>query len=183
MLWRKYKVLPKAILLWGIYRFTKMLLDWRNKAPKILIYPDPLLKRIAEPVDFDKITRKERMAIVRKMGATLAKQSYGDRLGIAAPQIGISLRVVIVRGNVMFNPEWIPSKAPLEIGMEGCYSLPKKVYRVPRAKYGWARWTNIDGRPMESKLQGIPAIVFQHELSHLDGKCCADLGEEININH
>ena len=123
----------------------------------------------------------KRTAIVRKMGAALAKQTYGDKLGIAAPQIGINLRIMIVRGNVMFNPQWTPSKAPLEDITEGCYSVPKKVFSVPRAKYGWAKWTNIEGKPFADKLNGIPAIVFQHELSHLDGKCCPDLGKEIKI--
>lgn len=155
------------------------MLDKRNEAPEILIHPDPLLKRIAEPVDFEKITIKERTAIVRKLGTALASTSYGNRLGIAAPQIGINLRVMVVRGNVMFNPEWNPSKAPTNEGTEGCYSVPGKVFKVARAPCGWAKWTTIDGRRGESKLNGLPAIVFQHELDHLNGKCCADIGEEI----
>lgn len=178
-LWRKYSLLPKAILFWVIYRIAKLLLKLRNPIPKVLIHPDKRLKRIALPVDFDKTTLIQRTVIIRKMGAALSKQTYGMKLGIAAPQIGINLRVMIVRGNVMFNPEWQPAKAPLESITEGCYSVPYKVFKVPRAKYGWAKWTNIEGRPMESKLSGLPAIVFQHELDHLNGICCADIGEEV----
>ena len=147
----------------------------------ILIYPDPRLKRIAEPVDFKKIKYKQRVAIVRKLGMALAKQTYGMKLGISAPQIGINLRVMVVRGNVMFNPEWHPSKAPPTQVIEGCYSMPRRVFQVPRALYGWAKWTNIDGRPMEDKLKDLPAHVFQHELDHLNGKCCADIGKEIKV--
>ena len=147
----------------------------------ILVYPDKRLKRIAEPVDFEKVTLEERTKIVRKMGAALGQTQYGMRLGIAAPQIGINLRIMIVRGNVMFNPEWQPTKAPPEQVQEACYSVPKKLFKVPRAPYGWAKWTNIDGKPFEDKLTGLPAIVFQPELDHLDGKCCPDVGEELKL--
>lgn len=145
----------------------------------ILTYPNKKLRRVAKPVDFNKTNLKKRTAIVQKLGMTLANQQWGDRLGIAAPQIGINLRVMVVRGNVMFNPSWQPTKAPNVDGEEGCYSVPKKVFKVSRAKYGWAEWTNINGEPMRGKLNGIPSIVFQHELDHLDGKCLGDYGEEI----
>lgn len=154
------------------------MLNFHNPVPKILTHPNKKLSRIAEPVDFEKTTLEERVKIVRTLGAALGKMDYGDRLGIAAPQVGINLRVMIVRGNVMFNPEWTPTKAPAETITEACYSVPGKFYKVPRAKYGWAKWTNIEGRPMEDKLTGLPAIVYQHELDHLNGKCCADVGEE-----
>lgn len=144
---------------------------------KFLVYPDKKLKRVAVPVDFEKTSLKEREEIVLKLGRALQATTYGAKLGIAAPQIGINQRVMIVRGNVMFNPSWTPSKAPPEQVTESCYSVPKLLYRTQRAPYGWAKWTKIDGTPCEDKLKGIPAIVFQHELDHLDGKCCADIGE------
>ena len=177
----RLSALPKAFFLWAKFKITVMILNWRNKPMDILIYPDPRLKRIAEPVDFEKTTLKERTTIVRKMGVSLGRTTYGQQLGIAAPQIGINLRVIIVRGNVMFNPEWQPTKAPPEQVIESCYSAPKKIYRVERAKYGWAKWTSIDGRPMEDKLTNLPSIVFQHELDHLNGKCCPDVGEKLEI--
>lgn len=182
MLWVKWVSLPKAIFLWARYRVTKKLIDMRNKPPQVLKHPDPRLKRIASPVDFEKTTIEERTTIIRKMGAALAAQNYGQRLGLAAPQIGIDSRVIIVRGNVMFNPEWQPTKAPQDTITEGCYSVPGKTFRVARAPYGWAKWTTIDGRPGESKLTGLPAIVFQHEINHLDGICIADIGEDIKID-
>lgn len=171
--------LPRAVTLWLFYKAVKTIIGWRNRPQKILLYPDKRLTRIAEPVDFQKTTRKQRVKIVRKMGASLARQQFGERLGIAAPQIGINLRVIIIRGNVMFNPEWRPVKNQTEYMIESCYSSPKKLYRVQRAKYGWAKWTNIDGKPFESKLKGIPAVVFQHELDHLNGVCCDSIGEKI----
>lgn len=157
----------------------RKMLDFRNRPPKILIHPDKLLKRIAEPVDFNTTSLEERTEIVRKMGAALGAQKWGQKLGIAAPQIGINKRVIVVRGNVMFNPEWHPAKAPTDTITEACYSVPGKTFKVQRAPYGWVKWTNIHGKPGEHKLQGIPAVVLQHELDHLDGKCCGDVGEEV----
>lgn len=175
----KYRYLPLAILFWLRHKIVKVIIDRRNKPLPILIHPDKRLKRIAEPVDFDKTNRDQRMAIVRQMGASLARQQWGQQLGIAAPQIGINKRIIIVRGNVMFNPEWTPSKSPANQVQEGCYSAPNRIFKVPRAPYGWARWTNIDGKQFEDKLTGLPAIIFQHEIDHLSGKCCVDIGEEI----
>ena len=176
---RLLKTLPKALFLWGAFKFAKLILKWRNRSPKILIHPDPRLKRIAEPVDFEKTKLAQRTTIVRKMGAALAKTTWGMRLGIAAPQIGINLRIMIVRGNVMFNPNWQPTKAPPETIEEGCYSAPYKTFKVSRALYVWAKWMDITGHLITHKLKGLPAIVFQHELNHLDGVCIADIGEEV----
>lgn len=155
------------------------LLKWRNRPPKFLIHPDPRLKRIAEPVDFERETYAMRMQTVRKMNNALGGATYGQRLGLAAPQIGINKRVIIVRGNVMFNPTWRPTRAPNNTIIEGCYSVPKKLYEVGRAPYGWAEWTDINGMQHKAKLKELAAIVFQHEIDHLDGKCCADVGKLI----
>ena len=112
------------------------------------------------------------------MNSTITNQRWGQRLGIAAPQVGISKRMFIALGKLYINPEWTPTRAPKEIVEEGCYSIGHgKTYKVPRAKYGWAKWQNIQGEWMESKIRGLEAVVFQHELDHLDGKCCCDTGE------
>ena len=144
-----------------------------------LLHPDPLLKRIAEPVDFKKTTREDRVKIVRDMNNALNGADWGMKLGLAAPQIGINKRVAIVRGNVMFNPSFTPSKAPTNLITEGCYSVPGRSFSVERSPSIWAEWTNIDGRPFKDKLNGLQAIVFQHEVDHLNGLCCADVGKEI----
>ncbi len=175
----RWRDLPRATTLWLFYKAVKTIIGWRNRPQKILLYPTSGSLASPNPWTFRKQTREQRIKIVRKMGASLAQQKFGERLGIAAPQIGINLRVIIVRGNVMFNPEWRPVKNQTEYMIESCYSSPKKLYRVQRAKYGWAKWTNIDGKPFESKLKGIPAVVFQHELDHLNGVCCDSIGEKI----
>jgi peptide deformylase len=175
----KWLLLPKAIYLWLNYKLGVWLLKKRNKPMAFLLHPNPLLKRVAEPVDFEKTSMQDRADVVRKMGNALSGASYGGKLGLAAPQIGINLRVCIVQGAVMFNPEWRPSKAPGNTVFEGCYSVPHKVFKVPRAVYGWAKWQSIEGEWREHKLKGLDAIIFQHELDHLNGICCADVGEEV----
>lgn len=178
----KFFLIPQAIWLWGKYNIAVWLLKKRNKPMPFLTHPNKILSRVADPIDFDKESPEELSAIVRKMGAALSNASYGGKLGLAAPQIGISKRVCIVQGAVMFNPEWTPSKAPLNEGVEGCYSVPHRLFKVMRAPYGWAKWKSIDGVQREFKFSGVRAIIFQHELDHLNGKCCVDVGEEVINN-
>lgn len=172
----------KAFIAINRVKIGTKLLNRRNRAPAILIYPDPRLKRVAKEVDFNKYSRDDLVKIVRKMGAALNAVTYGDRLGLAAPQIGIDLRICIVKGAVMVNPTWKPTKAPPETSVESCYSVPHKFYEVKRAQYGWAQWYSIDGVGREFKLKGLDAIIFQHELDHLDGKCCIDVGVLLKDN-
>lgn len=178
----KYLLIPRAIWLMWKYRLGSWLLKKRNKPMPFILHPDPVLSRVADPIDFSKDTPKELYAIVRKMGAALENAGYGQKLGLAAPQICISKRICIVQGVVMVNPEWTPSRAPQEVSIEGCYSVPHRTFKVMRDSYGWAKWVSIDGVPREFKLNGTKAIVFQHELDHLNGKCCADVGTEITKN-
>ena len=175
-------LLPKAILLWANYRIGTWLLRRRNKPMDFLIHPDPRLKQIAEPVDFATETYEELSTIVRKMGNALATASYGGKLGLAAPQIGINKRIIVCQGAVMFNPEWRPAKGQKNIITEGCYSAPKRLFKVERAQYGWAKWQSIAGVWREEKINGLRAIIFQHEVNHLDGICCVDIGTEVKLN-
>jgi peptide deformylase len=82
----------------------------------------------------------------------------------------------LMMGSLMINPEWNGTQAPPTDVTEGCYSIGAQLYKVQRAPYGWARWQTITGEWREEKLKGLQAIVFQHELDHLDGKCCIDTG-------
>lgn len=154
------------------------LLKRRNKAPEILVHPHPILSKRAEEINFHEESRADLVEIVRKLGAALRGTKYGDRLGIAAPQIGISKRIFICQGAVCVNPEWTdPKFGEKEEMLEGCYSIPKnQIYKVRRQKYGFAKWYSIDGTERKFKLKGKDARVFQHELDHLDGKCACDIG-------
>jgi peptide deformylase len=175
----RLKTLPKIIFVLIMSHIIKAIIFLRNRPKKFVKYPSRKLKRIAEPIDLTK--KKQIASIVRKMNATLQRAGYGEKLGIAAPQIGINKRIIIVSGAVMINPEWHPTNAPKDTFIEACYSVPGRFFKVDRAPYGWAKWYSIDGILRDYKLLKMDAVIFQHELDHLNGMCCADVGIEIKL--
>lgn len=114
-------------------------------------------------------------------------------IGIAAPQIGVNLRVVVIDTSplhfcpqehdlsdeeltqiddapcVLINPELMPLGDEIEYGWEGCLSLPGLRGLVPRYKCVEYRFQDMDGRVYEGKAEGMTARVLQHECDHLDG--------------
>lgn len=159
---------------------TIKLLKIRNRPMDFVTYPDKRLRTPCEPIDFETSTYEERSEIVRKMGNALSSASYGGKLGLAANQIGITKCVAIVQGAVMFNPTWQPAKQQFDYIVEGCYSVPNRQFKVKRDKYGWGTWYDIDGNKKSYKMKGLSAIVFQHEVDHLNGICCCEKGEEVH---
>lgn len=163
-------------------KFKNMLQASKVKKIKllpILEYPHSKLSIPAQPVNFNETNKKQREEMVQQLHASLMNQQFGQKLGIAANQIGLNKRVMLVMGRIMFNPQWHPTRAPKNQIVEGCYSVPGKVFSIARDDYGWASWFNLDGIPQKLKLKGLESIVFQHELDHLNGICCADIGEEV----
>jgi len=103
-------------------------------------------------------------------------------VGLAAPQIGISKRVIVVdvgEGLVeMINP--LIQEARGEItDLEGCLSIPEVVGDVKRAEEIKVKGLNRDGLEMEIVVQGFAARAFQHEIDHLDGILFTDKAENI----
>ncbi len=138
---------------------------------EIVSRDNPVLNQVAEPItEFS----EETVRLFSKMFKTLIDMPYGERLGMAFPQIGISLRGIIVLGTAMANPEWHPVKQQSVDTIEGCYSLPAgDTYKRTRAAYGWIKWQNPQtGEWVEEKITGLKAIVFQHELDHINGLLC-----------
>jgi peptide deformylase len=103
--------------------------------------------------------------------------------GIAAPQIGVSLRVVIfevtenpryphvapIPYTVLINPEVTALDATEEQGWEGCLSVPGMRGLVPRARRVRYRGFDLSGAPIDRTVEGFHARVVQHEVDHLDG--------------
>jgi peptide deformylase len=137
----------------------------------------PLLRQVASPVErFDATLA----ALVGDMDETMRSLSGA---GIAAPQIGVSLRVVIfelqenpryphvapVPYTVLVNPELTPLGSEQEEGWEGCLSVPGMrglVSRFRRLRY---RGFDLHGEPIDRTVEGFHARVVQHEVDHLDG--------------
>ena len=144
----------------------------------VLRMGDPLLLRKADPVEaFD---TPQLHALIRDMHDTMEAM---DGAGIAAPQIGVSLRVVIfgvgenprypdaekVPYTVLINPVLTPLGSEMEEGWEGCLSVPGMRGVVDR--YSRLRYSGFDpaGIPVEREASGFHARVVQHECDHLDG--------------
>ena len=146
---------------------------------EILKMGDPRLLRTAKPVTvFD---TPELHTLVADMFETMAA-AFGA--GLAAPQIGVDLQLVIfgfdhverypdappVPNTVLLNPLVVPLDAVLEEGWEGCLSVPGLRGRVPR--FARVRYTGVDlqGRPIDREADGFHARVVQHECDHLIGR-------------
>lgn len=144
----------------------------------VLRMGDARLLRIAEPVvDFGSPQLDE---LLQDMRDTMA---HLDGAGLAAPQIGVDLRVVIFGGvfnprypdapevpaTVLINPELLPLGDEEEEGWEGCLSVPGLRGWVPRWRY--LRYAGYDqsGRRFERQVDGFHARVVQHECDHLNG--------------
>ncbi len=179
---KKWKQRIKIV--WIYFRLKLIyypLIRFRNRRRKILKYPDKRLFIPSKPItDFSEQGIKKLERLVTIMSATLNKQDWGQKLGITAPQIGVNKRVFIALGHVFVNPEFTPTKAPTEAITESCYSVGKdKLYKMQRAKYGWLKYQDLNGKWCEEKISGLKAIVVQHELDHLNGKFCVEKGEKI----
>ncbi|HET9693745.1 MAG TPA: peptide deformylase, partial [Steroidobacteraceae bacterium] len=138
----------------------------------------PVLQQVAAPVE--RCGTAELRELVRDMDDTMRAL---DGAGLAAPQIGVSLRVVIfevtvnprypqaeaVPYTVLINPELEPIGTEQEDGWEGCLSVPGLRGLVPRYRRLRYRGQDLDGRAIDRTVSGFHARVVQHEVDHLDG--------------
>lgn len=138
----------------------------------------PLLRQVAAPVA--EFGTRALLELLADMDDTMRAL---DGAGLAAPQIGVSLRVVIfevqrnprypeageVPYTVLVNPELTPLGDELEDGWEGCLSVPGMRGLVPRHRRLRYRGCDAFGRPIDRTVDGFHARVVQHEVDHLDG--------------
>ncbi len=99
--------------------------------------------------------------------------------GLAAPQIGDFRRYYVALGKVYVNPKLLKLSGTTVHNVEACYSLPGETYSVKRKLRALVSWEDLSGRKHVEWLQGVEAIVAQHELSHLAGRCIKDEGEPV----
>ena len=114
------------------------------------------------------------------MHATMLER---NGVGIAAPQVYVSKRVIIVASRpnprypdapemdalVMVNPEILEKSELTVLGEEGCLSVPDERGQVARAQTIQLRYFTLEGVAVEMSLSGFPARIVQHEVDHLDG--------------
>jgi peptide deformylase len=140
----------------------------------ILTFPDPRLRRVAEPVEHvdDNIRR-----IVDDMFETMYA---APGIGLAAIQVDIPKRIVVIDTSkeqndplCLINPEIIERDGVEEME-EGCLSVPGFFENVTRADHIRARALGRDGEPIEIDTGGLLAVCIQHEIDHLDGRLFVD---------
>ena len=134
---------------------------------RILHYGEEPLKKISEPV---KEIDNDIKVLVRDMFETMYA---ANGVGLAAPQIGKNIRVVVIDCGddpiAMINPSIIKKKGK-DRGPEGCLSFPGLSENVERATKVIAEYTNPDdGEVYEIEAEGLLARAIQHEVDHLDG--------------
>ena len=136
----------------------------------IMKYPDPVLKEIAKPIE--EITDEIR-ALAEDMIETLYD---APGAGLAAPQVGESCRLIVLdasteeelKAMVVVNPEIVTTEGTL-VFEEACLSVLEYSAKVTRADKVVVRGKDLEGKPVEIEAQGRLAVVFQHEIDHLDG--------------
>ena len=147
---------------------------------EVVKVPDPVLRRKAHKVsEFD----KDLQILIDDMIETMRDE---PGVGLAAPQVGISSKVVVVefgdeedpekpqRLYAVVNPEIVSKSEEMETGIEGCLSIPGLVGEVERHASIVVKGLNRHGRPIKIKANGWLARIFQHEIDHLNGVLFTD---------
>ncbi|MEM6305288.1 MAG: peptide deformylase [Pseudomonadota bacterium] len=144
----------------------------------ILLHPDPRLKKVASPV-------ADLSDDLRKLGDDMLETMYkAPGIGLAAPQVGVLERVIVLdcekaedaepRPIIMYNPEVVAASDAQNTYEEGCLSLPDLYADVTRPEAVDVRWIDRDGNPQQESFDGLWATCVQHEIDHLDGKLFID---------
>lgn len=147
---------------------------------KIVTFPDPILHKKAKAVE--RVTPE-----VAHLMDDMAQTMYVDSgVGLAAPQVGVSLRVIVVDVGLelptgtkkndliqLANPEIISASGTVE-WEEGCLSVPEFRLKVERHAKIVVKGLDKKNKHVEFLAEGLFAVAFQHEIDHLDGKLLID---------
>lgn len=140
----------------------------------------PVLRRVAEPIPPEKIKTPEIQRLIDDMFDTMVEYSG---VGLAAPQVHQSVRLLVTEEipdpdsdegyladrSAVINPE-ITFLTDQQIAFfEGCLSIPDFRGRVPRIKKIRLKGFDRNAKPIDREIEGFPAVVYQHELDHLNG--------------
>ncbi|WP_407156223.1 peptide deformylase [Bradyrhizobium sp. STM 3557] len=151
----------------------------------------PVLRQRAQAV----LPELRGSAVFHELIEIMSVTLEGRGVGLAAPQIGVSLRIFVMKDpkervemdkeaaikersaipfEVVINPAWHPLDDEKVTFPEGCLSIPVLTAAVPRYRTIAAEWTAPDGAPRKQTLIGWPARIFQHEYDHLEGTLYTD---------
>jgi len=149
----------------------------------VLTDPTPSLRERSRELEVDEILNDDFQKYLDKLIRTMRVE---DGVGIASPQIGKNIRAIVVdlgrNTECYINPEITKTSKKMIDSEEGCLSVPEKYGIVKRHKKISMRALNRHGREVKMDLKNFPAIVFQHEIDHLDGILFIDKAEKIIEN-
>lgn len=144
----------------------------------ILIHPDLRLKKVCESLP-DVSDR------IRALAEDMLETMYdAPGIGLAAPQIGVLDRIIVMdcvkddnedpNPMVLINPEIIAASDEKNVYEEGCLSIPDQFAEVTRSKQVQVRWMDLNGAEQTQEFDGLWSTCVQHEIDHLDGKLFID---------
>ncbi|NTT86715.1 peptide deformylase [Tabrizicola fusiformis] len=142
----------------------------------ILIHPDPRLKKPCEAVG--EITPE-----IRDLAADMLETMYdAPGVGLAAPQVGVTKRLIVMdcikdgppEPVVLINPRVVWASEDVTTYEEGCLSIPDQYAEVKRPALVRVEWIALDGTQQEREFSGLWATCVQHEIDHLEGKLFID---------
>lgn len=170
---------------------------------KIVQKDDPVLRQRAKAVPKAMFGTPELKRIIADMSKAMASQE--DGVAIAAPQIGVSLRIFVVSGKVLemlypdqeegaaegapdrqvpdlafVNPKIVKLSREKEVMEEGCLSVRYLYGKTKRSKKARVRAFDVEGREFELGGSGLFAQIFQHEVEHLDGGLFIDHATDVH---
>lgn len=151
-----------------------------NQELKLVPASNAVLRKTAESIENPLDLKVQKL--IPKMFEIMEKERG---IGLAAPQIGSSLRLVTIQIKnkkfVLINPEIVSHSKKMSIHEEGCLSLPGKEFPIVRYNTVTVEFTNELGRKRKIKTGGLLAIAFQHEIDHLDGFLMSDRFDEQRV--
>ena len=144
-----------------------------------------LLRRECQPMVEQMVGSEELQTLCRRMLATV-NDPENEGVGIAAPQVGVSRRMVAVQRydkqgapfEFFLNPEIVAMLGEKQLGGEGCLSIPDMRGEVMRAWSIVLKYRDLDFVEQTDTVNGFTAVIFQHEVDHLDGVLYIDRMEK-----
>jgi peptide deformylase len=145
----------------------------------IRVFPDPVLKQKAKRVrSIDSSIKK----LISDMTETLHAET--GRVGLAAPQVGVPLRIIVIglpegEDIALINPEIVRRKGE-RLVTEGCLSVPGYFGEVKRAESVTVKGRDQNGKEVRIKAEGLLAQALEHEIDHLNGTLYLDRLESMD---
>ena len=143
----------------------------------IITVPDPLLRKVSEPVE------RVDAEILKLMDDMLETMYAAPGIGLAAVQVGVPRRVIVLdpagegeepRPLCLINPEIVGLGDEMRVYEEGCLSIPDVRVEIERPATAKVRYIDRDGQVKELDAEGLLATAVQHEIDHLNGKLIID---------